>query len=106
MKKDFYVDEEEFVIAANTIFGMANYYVATLERYIDIMTAVKNESIRDNDICNEIMDIIATARKYQNSIQLMGEEFRKIVLDEIKAVEENETYSFPTEPDLASIFAM
>ena len=106
MEKDFYVDEKEFVIAANTIFGMANYYVATLERYIDIMTSVKDKTIQDDEICKEIADIIVTAKRYQNSIQIMGEKFRDLVVAEINAVEENDKYSFPTEPDLASIFSM
>ena len=106
MREDFYVDEREMILAANKVFGMSNYYVATLEKYITIMTAVKDESINDEKICGEINDIITAARNYEIELQKLGDKFRNTIANELKAVEENSTFSFPTEPDLASIFAL
>ena len=106
MREDFYVDENELVVAANTVFGMSNYYVATLERYINIMEAVKEESIIDTTIDGEINDIITAARNYEIELQNLGDKFRNTIATELNAVEENSTFSFPTEPDLASIFAL
>jgi hypothetical protein len=106
VREDLYIDEEELVKAANQIFGMANYYVATLEKYISILTDVKDESINDELVCGEIGDIISQARKHEIELQNLGEKFRNTVVSEIDAVEGKSTFSFPTEPDLSSIFSM
>lgn len=105
MREDFYVDESVMISNANKLFAMSNYYVATLERYIAIMTAVNTESINDSNISGEIAEIITQTRNYENDLLKLGEDIRNSIAAEVSAVEDNSTYTFPEEPDLGSIFA-
>ena len=104
MKEDFFVDEQEIAVATNEIVGLAYYLASTLERYENIMTSVKDVSIREDKICESLDEIIKNACSYQADMLKLADEFQKnIISKELCDVEEHNSYSFPDDPDLMGI---
>ena len=104
MNNDFYIDEIEVAVASNTAFGLLNFLAASLGMYSSLMTQVVEESIRDDKVNEQILEIINNANTYNEELIKLADKLQgELIAKELVEVEDCNKFEFPDDPNLDAI---
>ncbi len=98
MKNDFILDEAEFSIAVNKISNLSLALVESLDSYVQILSDIQADGIKDSMICAELQAIIYLAKSYREDILEVNEQLAsQIINPEIKDAESYDNFAFPSD---------